>query len=140
MRAGPARSAGLAGVVARQRPAELYVVDVVRLQKVHADQEEDDVGTLAQLKRARGITSDGTSVYWAGYESMTVRQAEVATARVTTLAGTADVCGDLPGVGTAAELEQPFGIVYHFPTNSLYVSSGNGSICSSLTPRIWRIE
>ena len=94
----------------------------------------DGVGTSARVQRARGMTSDGTSLYWAEFNEHTVRQANLATADVTTLLGTpcgtacSGTCtgGYAEGVGSAAVFNGPYDVLYHHPSASLYVvDSGN---------------
>jgi cysteine-rich repeat protein len=86
----------------------------------------DGVGTLARIFRPRGMTSDGTSIYWVECDQHTVRQGVLATASVTTLVGTH--CGGATctgsyaeGVGTAALFNVPFDVAFHLPTDTLFV-------------------
>jgi cysteine-rich repeat protein len=95
----------------------------------------DGVGTAAQIHRPRGMTSDGTSIYWVEFNQHTLRQAVLATASVTTNAGQhcsgASSCtgGNVDGVGTAARFNGPWGITYHWPSRSLFISdTANSSI------------
>jgi hypothetical protein len=87
----------------------------------------DGTGTAALVHRPRGMTSDGTSVYWVEFNQHTIRQGILANQRVSTLAGThcggTDPCagGYASDVGTAALFDGPFAIVFHYPSNSLYV-------------------
>lgn len=100
-------------------------------------------GANAQLDRPRDLISDGTSVYWAAFNSYTIRQVEIASKRVTTLVGQPNMCGDVEGVGAVAALGKPFGMAYHYPTGSLFFSSGADPFtpgCTNLPPRVWRIE
>jgi cysteine-rich repeat protein len=92
----------------------------------------DGVGTGALIHRPRGITTDGTSLYWAEFSQQTIRQGVQATASVSTLIGKhcggASSCpgGYAEGVGVAALINGPFSIAYHPPSRSLFVSdSGN---------------
>jgi hypothetical protein len=90
----------------------------------------DGVGTAALVQRARGMTSDGTSLYWVEFNEHTVRQAVLVSQEVSTLVGvpcSAD-CSVSPctgshadGVGTAAAFSNPFDVVFHYPSNSLFV-------------------
>jgi DNA-binding beta-propeller fold protein YncE len=87
----------------------------------------DGTGTAALIHRPRGMTSDGTSLYWVEFNQHTIRQGIFSNQRVSTLAGThcggTDPCagGYASGVGTAALFDQPFAIAFHYPSNSLYV-------------------
>lgn len=91
----------------------------------------DAVGAAAQVHRPRGMTSDGTSLYWVEFNQHTVRQAVFSTASATTLAGQHCDGGPCPGgyaegVGTAARFNGPWSIVFHHPSRSLFVNdSGN---------------
>jgi hypothetical protein len=92
----------------------------------------DGAGTAALVHRPRGMTSDGTSIYFAEFDQHTIRQGVLATLGVTTLVGQhcsgAATCpgGYLEGVGTAARLDGPFSVVFHYPSRSLFfVDSAN---------------
>ncbi len=92
----------------------------------------DAIGTAAQIHRPRGMTSDGTSLYFNEFNQHTVRQVVLATRSVTTMVGMhcggAATCagGLVEGVGTAARLNGPWSIAFHYPSNSLFVNdSGN---------------
>ena len=92
----------------------------------------DGIGTAALVHRPRGMTSDGTSIYWTEVNQHAIRQCVLATASVTTQVG--QHCnGTMPcaggyaeGIGVAAQLNLPFSLAFHFPSNSLFVyDSGN---------------
>jgi len=92
----------------------------------------DGQNKAVMIHRPRGMTSDGTSIYWVEFNSHTVRQGHLTTRTVTTLVGTPipGPCGGSggykEGVGNQAEFSCPYGVVYHFPTRALYVmDSGN---------------
>ncbi|MEW5743573.1 MAG: DUF4215 domain-containing protein, partial [Myxococcota bacterium] len=87
----------------------------------------DGVGTQAQVHRPRGMTSDGTSLYWVEFNQHTVRQAVFATASATTLAGQhcdGGPCtgGYAEGVGTQARFDGPWSITYQPSTGALFVN------------------
>jgi len=102
----------------------------------------DGVGAAARIHRPRGLTSDGTSVFFVEFNAHTVRQGVIATQAITTLLGTpaactiACTCGTTPpaggyaeGTGAAAQFNNPFALAFHFPSNSLFlVDSGNAVI------------
>ena len=72
------------------------------------------------------MTSDGTSIYWVEFDQHTIRQAVLATAEVTTMMGVAGMAGYAEGTGAAALFDSPFSVVFHWPSNSLFVfDSGN---------------
>ena len=91
----------------------------------------DGIGLDARVGRPRGLTSDGTSVYWAESTGQTVRQGIIETASVSTLAGPPceqDPCEGAyaEGVGMQARFSLPFDVVYHPGSNSLFVlDAGN---------------
>jgi hypothetical protein len=104
----------------------------------------DAVGQGARIHRPRGMTSDGTSIYWVEFNAHTIRQADVATAGVTTFSGTIGhpcltTCscgmggnpppppgGYLEGLGAGAAWNGPYNIAHHFPSKSLFVAdAGN---------------
>ncbi len=86
-------------------------------------------GGPARIFRPRGITSDGTSVYWVEFNSHTIRQAVTATLDVSTLLGRDGMAGWADGTGRAARLSGPFSVAFHFPSNSLFfLDGGNGLI------------
>ena len=88
----------------------------------------DGIGAAAQIHRPRGLTSDGTSIYWVEFNQHTVRQGVLATASVTTMAGTAGTNGSTDATGTAATFDGPFSVVYHFPSQALYVVDSANSV------------
>ena len=100
----------------------------------------DGVGAAAQIHRPRGMTSDGTSVYWVEFNAHTIRQAVAATASVSTMLGTPPACvvtcscgatpagGYAEGVGAAAAFDSPFSMVYHYPSKSLFVFDSNNHV------------
>jgi cysteine-rich repeat protein len=94
----------------------------------------DGVGNAASIHRPRGMTSDGTSLYFTEFNQHTIRQGVLATASVTTLVGQhcngAMTCngGYIEGVGTAAQLNGPFDVKFHYPSNSLFVFDGANAV------------
>ncbi len=93
----------------------------------------DGLGSAARIHRARAITADGASLYFCEFNAHTIRQGVLATGAVSTLVGTADtaamsVGGYAEGVGTAALVASPWGIVYHHPSGSLFFSDGSRTI------------
>jgi cysteine-rich repeat protein len=94
----------------------------------------DGIGTSASIHRPRGMTSDGTSIYFTEFNQHTIRQGVLATASITTLVG--QHCGGgmncnggyAEGVGTQAQLDGPFDVVFHYPSNSLFVYDGANNV------------
>lgn len=111
-------------------------------------------GGPARIHRPRGITSDGTSIYWVEFNAHSVRQGVLATLDVSTLAGAVTTCtgagtcsglmcrggvclpagagpvggGYLEGVGILAQFQGPFSVAYHFPSNSIFVVDGANDV------------
>jgi hypothetical protein len=87
----------------------------------------DGIGTAARFNLPAGITSDGTNLYVADSANHVIRKIEIATAKVTTLAGSAGTPGSADGTGSAASFNTPLGIAtdgrYLFVTDD-----GNGTI------------
>jgi len=101
----------------------------------------DATGASARIHRPRGMTSDGTSIYWVEFNAQTIRQGVAATQSVSTLAGTPPACcidcscGATPpagayveATGSAARFANPFSIAFHYPSNSLFVLDGGNSV------------
>lgn len=70
----------------------------------------DGTGTAASFNAPVGITNDGTNLYITEWSGKVVRQIVIATAVVTTLAGTPLVEGVADGTGAAASFTIPVGI------------------------------
>lgn len=100
----------------------------------------EGTGAAAQIHRPRGMTSDGTSLYWAEHNAHTIRQGVIASAEVTTMLGTPVACaltcscaatqmgGYAEGVGAQAQLSSPFSVAYHFPTRSLFFVDADNAV------------
>ena len=100
----------------------------------------DGAASAAQLPSPAGMTSDGTSIYWAEEEQHTIRQARLDSPEASTLVGQpcpacTDVnctsCTTCPGShalgsGQWAQLDRPADLAFHGPSNSLLVlDAGN---------------
>lgn len=70
----------------------------------------DGVGTAARFKDPWGVTTDGTSVFVADEGNETIRQVNIATGTVTTLAGEANSVSHVDGTGSVARFVKPRGI------------------------------
>jgi cysteine-rich repeat protein len=95
----------------------------------------DGIGVAAVIHRPRGMTSDGTSIYFSEFNQHTVRQGVIATTEVSTNIG--QHCNGGPcnggyqeGQGVAnTQLDSPVGLAFHFPSNTVFVcDSGNNVI------------
>jgi hypothetical protein len=103
----------------------------------------DGVGTAARLDRPRGVTSDGTSVYWAEQNLYTVRQVEIQSAQASTLIGVRGCAGSTDGTGADATQDWSGncnapalsglpsidtslgGIAFHYPSQSIFLLEGS---------------
>jgi len=93
----------------------------------------DGIGAVANFREPRGVTTDGTNLYvtdTCSYPSNicnnTVRQINISTGVVSTIAGTAGTEGTKDGVGPAAEFTFPKGITTD--GTYLYLTDGYGTI------------
>ena len=75
----------------------------------------DGTGTAAAFKYPYGITNDGTNLYVVASGSHTIRKIVIATAVVTTFAGTAGTSGFTDATGTSAQFSQPRGVAVADP-------------------------
>lgn len=71
--------------------------------------DTDDTGTLASFNAPAGIATDGTSLYVTDTENNTIREINIASGNVSTLAGSG-APGDDDGFGTSASFDRPTGI------------------------------
>ena len=98
---------------------------------------QDGTGSSVLLDRPRGMTSDGTSIYWAEQNAYTVRQLIISNNETSTMAGVRGCNGTTDGVGGDgsqdwsgncgaapngyATMETVFGpIAFHYPTQSIF--------------------
>ncbi len=86
---------------------------------------DDGSGGSARFYRPRGISSDGTNLFVADYCNDTVRKIVIATAQVSTLAGSG-LSGASDGAGTSATFDEPCGITTD--GQDLYVSDRSSNI------------
>lgn len=88
----------------------------------------DGTGAAASFNRPAGITTDGTNLYVTdSTPNNTIRKIVIATAEVTTLAGTARVVGSADGTGGAASFNRPIDITTD-GTNLFVADSNNHTI------------
>ncbi len=85
----------------------------------------DGTGNAARFDRPTGITNDGTNLYVIDSRNHTVREINLATEVVTTIAGTAGVSGSADGIGTAASFN--FSLYSGITTDgsNLYITDSN---------------
>ena len=80
----------------------------------------DGKGTAARFNRPYGITTDGSNIYVSDSNNHSIRQIDIETAEVTTLAGVSGVVGYNDGIGVQARFFIPEGITTD--GSSLYVA------------------
>jgi sugar lactone lactonase YvrE len=89
----------------------------------------DGTGTAARFNGACGMAFDGAgNLYVADTGNHSIRKIEVATAAVTTLAGSASASGSTDGTGTAARFNRPRGIASDGAGNLYVADSDNHTI------------
>ena len=64
----------------------------------------------ARFNRPDGLASDGTNLYVADLRNCTIRKVVIATGTVSTLAGSAGLCGSTDATGAAARFDHPHGL------------------------------
>jgi hypothetical protein len=87
----------------------------------------DGIGSAARFKAPSGIATDGTNLYVVDSYNHTIRKIVIATAAVTTLAGSAGSSGGTDGVGSAARFNFPKCIATD-GTNLYVTDSSNNTI------------
>ena len=87
----------------------------------------DGTGTAAKFYGNHHIISDGTSIFVADTYNHTIRKIDIASAAVTTLAGSAGTSGSTDGTGTAARFFDPVGVTTD-GTNLFVADTGNHTI------------
>ncbi|MES2535149.1 MAG: NHL repeat-containing protein, partial [Pseudomonadota bacterium] len=94
----------------------------------------DGTGGAARFVAPRGILFDGAgSLYVADTNNNTIRRIVIATADVTTFAGTAGNFGSSDGTGAAAQFLSPSGITVD-ASGTLYVTDANNNTIRKITP------
>ena len=91
--------------------------------------DADGTGAAARFNHPQGIAVDaaGTVLYVADYSNHLIRRVEVATGRVTTLAGQTKTVGDTDGQGAAALFGGPTGVALD-DAGVVYVVSNDGTL------------
>jgi len=82
----------------------------------------DGVGAAALFMRPHGIAVDGTTVWVADMQSHVIRKIDLATNRVSTLAGSGQA-GSADGVAAAAQFNNPYAVLSD-GAGTLYVADG----------------
>ena len=91
----------------------------------------DGTGTNARFDRPMGVASDGLGHFFvADSGNHTIRQIDIATGTVTTLAGSPGRAGSTDGVGSAAQFDYPVGIASDGVGNLLVADEMNNRIRS----------
>jgi sugar lactone lactonase YvrE len=87
----------------------------------------DGTGLAARFNQPWGITTDGANLYVADTYNQTIRKIVIATAAVTTIAGTAGTTGSADGTGPTATFLYPSGITTD-GTNLYVTDYGNNTV------------
>jgi sugar lactone lactonase YvrE len=87
----------------------------------------DGFFSAARFDSPIGITTDGTNLYVADAVNNTIRKIVIATASVSTIAGTPGPAGSTDGTGSAASFTNPSGITTD-GTNLYVADAGNNTI------------
>jgi sugar lactone lactonase YvrE len=83
----------------------------------------------ATFNRPIAVTTDGTNLYVADYMNNAIRQINIGTKHVTTIAGnTSGLAGSTDGTGTAAFFNRPNGITIDGKNNLYVTDSGNFTV------------
>ncbi len=85
----------------------------------------DGTGTSASFNSPYGITTDGTNLYVADTNNNVIRQINIISKVVTTIAGSG-TAGSLDGTGTSASFNSPYGITTD--GTNLYVADTNNNV------------
>jgi hypothetical protein len=89
----------------------------------------DGVGPATRFDFPRGVTSDGRgNLFVADTNNQSIRRVEIATRKVTTLAGSPGESGAVDGVGPEARFDGPEGIAYDGAGNLLVADTLNHTI------------
>jgi hypothetical protein len=87
---------------------------------------DDGIGSAARFNLPFGMTTDGSDLYVADSVNHTIRKIVIATAEVSTFAGTSGVSGNSDGIGTAARFYNPSGLTTD--GTNLYVTDSNNQL------------
>ncbi len=89
----------------------------------------NDIGTAARFDFPTGLACDGLKLYVADGDNNVIRQIDIVTAGVTTLAGdTAGGAGYVDAVGTSARFDWPYGVATNSAGNVYVADSDNNLI------------
>ncbi len=83
-------------------------------------------GAAAGFWLPTGVATDGTNLYVADASNNLIRQINISTGAVTTLAGSGSP-GNTDGTAIGASFNAPYGIVYDAATSALYVADYNNN-------------
>lgn len=93
------------------RQIEIISAVVTTIAGTGSSGNADGTGTAASFSSPAGITTDGVYLYVADLLNHTIRQIEIGSWEVTTIAGDG-TNGSADGIGTAATFDMPLGILY----------------------------
>ena len=86
---------------------------------------QDGIGIAASFNHPYGLASDGTNIYVTDYDNYSIRQVEIVSGKVTTLAGSG-IDGAQDGIGKSASFSNPRGLAYD--AGMLYVADYNNNL------------
>lgn len=85
----------------------------------------DGIGSGARFSSPSGINTDGINVFVADTGNHVIRRIVIATAQVTTIAGTRNLAGTVDGVGIDAQFSSPVGLTTD--GNRLFIGESGGT-------------
>ncbi len=91
-------------------------------------------GTSAQFDGPQGLATDGTSLYVADMFNDEIRQIDLTTAAVTTVAGASGTPGKTDGTGSSASFNGPEGLYYDSGSSQLYETDKFSKIVRTVNP------
>jgi sugar lactone lactonase YvrE len=112
------------------RKIELATSKVSTLAGSSKQGNADGIGAEASFNYPRSLVSDGSHLYVSDYANHSIRQIEIATGKVTTLAGSGKI-GSKNGTGADASFNYPRGVS---------INSGNLYIADTFNHKIRKIE
>lgn len=94
--------------------------------------EQDGMGSQARLNTPGGVIATPDSVFIADTENHAIRQVDVASATLKTLAGTVKTLGSADGVGAAARFNEPEGLAFDPEKGLIYIADTDNHLIRQL--------
>ena len=118
---GPERCAKKLG----EEAVETVIAGVSQSDEALRKEAADLIYHLLVLLEVRGVAFDGASTLIIGdSDNFCIREIDLSTDQVTTIAGTAGVAGHAVGVGLSAAFDKPHDVHFDAPTGDLFISEG----------------